>query len=184
MVTPPPRAPQRGRAALSPGPHHIWGGGGHIVSIHRGADRGPEGSPGSEARLPPSLICCQSSEEAPHCTAVCPALGSLGGGGDPPATCHPRLRAETPRDPRDSLSFHPHFPQPIPLTNLPGDGFVHCASCTGHKPQVYSKVTSTLSLPELSCGGREGGIIPDSLCGSLLGPLLTPPHFTPTPQPC
>lgn len=31
------------RAALSPGPQHVWGGGGHIVSIHRGANRGPEG---------------------------------------------------------------------------------------------------------------------------------------------
>ena len=102
------------------------------------------------------------------------------GGGPAP---HPRLRAETPTDPRDSLSFHPHFPQPIPLTNLPGDGFVHCASCTGHKPQVYSKVTSTLFLPELSCGGREGGIIPDSLPGSLLGSLLTSPHSTPAEGP-
>lgn len=164
------------RAALSPGPLRVSGGGGHIVSVDRRANRGPEGPQGSEAGLPPPRSAVSPLRRPLTAQQRVELSGAWRG-------THPdhSLRAETPTDPRDSLSFHPHFPQPTPLTNLPGDGFVHCASCTGHKPQVYSKVTSTLSLPELSCGGREGGFIPDSLPGSPLGPLLTSPHSTPAP---
>lgn len=97
------------------------------------------------------------------------------------------LRAETPTDTRNSLSSHPpgSFPQPIPLTNLLGDGFGHCASCTSHKPQVYSKVTSTLSLLELSCGWQAGWhhfrFTPWKPSGSL--PDISPLHSH-LPWPC
>lgn len=120
--------------------------------------------------------------ERSHLHGVMSSLGAWAGWG-PPATRHPRLKAETPRDPPGQASASTptsHSPSP---DEPAGDGFVHCASCTGHKPLVAPpKVTSTLSLPELSCGVQGGWCHSRFTLWKLFWvPFLTPPTSLPTP---
>lgn len=99
----------------------------------------------------------------------------------PPPCAQSGLRLSDPRNILSSCrpQVPPHSP---PLTNLLGDGLRHGTSCTGHKPEVHSKVALTLSLLELRCGWEAGWLHFRSIPRKPESPPdISPRH--PLPQP-
>lgn len=154
--------------------------GGRAHCFHLEGPATAQGVAGSKARpsLPLPPLCSRPLGRGSPQHKCLQLLGAWRVAQPPPVLRAKVGRAEMPADSRNSLSSPPAS---FALTNLPGDGFRHCASCAGHKPQVHSKVTLVLSLLELGCewwaGWHQFRFTPwEASC-----PLLTSPSLPLTP---